>query len=82
MSSLESRHSQSPQPTAEDSALRTTSSGKISNKLRGAAAKNSREKELREKQKEQIAVQRAEAANKRHARSERRRVDGMYTPGH
>ena len=45
-------------------------------KIRGAAARNYRDKESRDRQKE-IAAQRAEAANKRNARSERRRGDGM-----
>jgi hypothetical protein len=53
--------------------------GKESRKIRGAAARNQREKELREKQKEKeaAATQRAEAARKREARSERRRGEGM-----
>lgn len=50
--------------------------GKNGAKLRGAAARNSREKEMREKQKQEALAQRAEAASKRNARSERRRVDG------
>ena len=45
---------------------------KAASKARGAARKSQREKETREKEKE-----RAEAANKRKARIERRRVDGM-----
>ena len=44
-------------------------------RIRGAAARNHREKELRE-EKERI---RAEAANKRKGRADRRRVDGMLT---
>lgn len=44
--------------------------------MRGAAARNTREKEIREKQKQEAAAQRAEAASKRNARSERRRADG------
>lgn len=52
---------------------------KDSKRIRGAAARNQREKELREKQKEKelAATQRAEAARKREARSERRRGEGM-----
>jgi len=52
---------------------------KDSRRVRGAAARNQREKELREKQKEKelAATQRAEAARKREARSERRRGEGM-----
>lgn len=42
------------------------------------AARNNREKELRDKQKEQQAAQRAEAASKRNARSERRRGEGLF----
>ena len=51
----------------------------MAQKMRGAAARNHREKEMRDQQKEIAAAQRAEAANKRHARSERRRVDGKHT---
>lgn len=54
-------------------------SGKDSKRVRGAAARNQREKDLREKMKEKeaAAMQRAEAARKREARSERRRGEGM-----
>jgi hypothetical protein len=55
------------------------SGGKEGKRIRGAAARNQREKELREKlrEKEAAATQRAEAARKREARSERRRGEGM-----
>ena len=46
------------------------------NKIRGAAARNHRNKELRE-QEEKREQERAEAAAKRKARSERRRGDGQ-----
>lgn len=52
--------------------------GKNGTKLRGAAARNNREKEIRDKAKQDTAAQRAEAATKRNARSERRRVDGRF----
>lgn len=48
--------------------------------MRGAAARNNREKEIREKQKQDALAQRAEAANKRNARSERRRADDSPPP--
>ena len=68
-----SKRSVSP-ATIEEIPGRGTSRGKQN--LRGAAAKNNREREMRDIQKEQAATLRAEAANKRNARSERRRVDG------
>ncbi|KIX09456.1 uncharacterized protein Z518_00536 [Rhinocladiella mackenziei CBS 650.93] len=76
-SSAVSKCSESPEPHAEDAPGRGTGSGRTaSQKLRGAAARNNREKESRDKQKEQQAAQRAEAASKRNARSERRRGEG------
>lgn len=51
----------------------THQSGK---KIRGAAARNHREKELREERERA----RLEAANKRKGRAERRRVDGTWSP--
>ncbi|EXJ78454.1 hypothetical protein A1O1_08854 [Capronia coronata CBS 617.96] len=73
-SSTMSKRSESPDPAGDDTASKGTAAGRLASlKLRGAAARNNREKELRDKQKEQQAVQRAEAANKRNARSERRR---------
>lgn len=74
-----SKRSLSPS-TIDEISGRTASKGKQS--LRGAVAKTNREREIREKQKEQTAVLRAEAASKRNARSERRRVDGTSTPTH
>lgn len=68
-SATSSKKSQSPDP--ERVVL-----GKNGTKLRGAAARNNREKEIRDKLKQEAAAQRAEAATKRNARSERRRVDG------
>ena len=63
----------------EDHELRKARDGGQT-KIRGAAARNSRNKELREQEgkKEQ---ERAEAAGRRKARSERRRADGVYTVG-
>ncbi|KAK5944689.1 Histone deacetylase complex subunit [Knufia obscura] len=72
-SDASSKRSHSPEP--EKVLL-----GKNGTKLRGAAARNNREKELREKQKQDVAAQKAEAANKRNARSERRRVDESPPP--
>ena len=43
-------------------------------RIRGAAARNHKEKELREEKERQ----RVEAANKRKGRADRRRVDGMF----
>jgi len=68
-SDTSSKRSQSPE-------TEKTLTGKNGSKLRGAAARNNREKEIREKVKQDAAAQRAEAASKRNARSERRRVDG------
>ncbi|KAJ9611485.1 Histone deacetylase complex subunit [Cladophialophora chaetospira] len=73
-----SKHSESPEPagTEEGSSAGRTAS----QKLRGAAARNNREKEARDKEKEQQLAQRAEAANKRKARSERRRAEDSPPP--
>src|ERR1700754_2929289 len=77
-SSTMSKRSESPDAAMEDAPGRGPTNGRPpTQKLRGAAARNNREKELREKQKEQQAAQRAEAASKRLARSERRRGEGM-----
>ncbi|OCT50422.1 hypothetical protein CLCR_07343 [Cladophialophora carrionii] len=73
-----SKHSESPEPVAIDEGSQALSTA--AQKLRGAAARNTREKELREKQKEQQAAQRAEAASKRNARSERRRGEDSPPP--
>lgn len=67
--------SESPDPAVDSTRL-----GKNGTKLRGAAARNNREKELREKQKQEAAAHKAEAASKRNARSERRRVDDSPPP--
>ena len=73
------KRSRSPSEGVSDTDLPGTNGTKDSKKIRGAAARNQREKELREKQKEReaAATQRAEAARKREARSERRRGEGM-----
>jgi hypothetical protein len=71
-----SKRSQSP---VIDEIPRVAAKGKQI--LRGAAAKNNREREAREKQKDQAAAARAEAANKRNARSERRRGEGNAASG-
>ncbi|KAK5076639.1 Histone deacetylase complex subunit [Lithohypha guttulata] len=73
ISEVSSKKSQSPE-------LEKMATGKNSSKLRGAAARNNREKEIREKMKQETAAQRAEAASKRNARSERRRVDDSPPP--
>lgn len=59
----------------DDSSKPITNGNNGVKKTRGAAARNHREKEHRDRQKE-LAAHRAEAANKRNARSERRRGDG------
>ncbi|EXJ81154.1 hypothetical protein A1O3_07444 [Capronia epimyces CBS 606.96] len=80
-SSTMSKHSESPDLPGDDAHGRGNVAGRIASlKLRGAAARTNREKELRDKQKEQQAVQRAEAANKRNARSERRRGEDSPPP--
>ncbi|ETN40197.1 uncharacterized protein HMPREF1541_04473 [Cyphellophora europaea CBS 101466] len=71
--SSESRHSASP-PATDDGSTKAGVRSKQS--LRGLAAKNSKEREARDKAKEQQAAARAEAASKRNARSERRRGEG------
>ncbi|RMZ91233.1 hypothetical protein DV736_g1523, partial [Chaetothyriales sp. CBS 134916] len=48
--------------------------------LRGAAARNSREKEIRDKVKADAAAAKVEAANRRNARSERRRGEDSPPP--
>ncbi|OAP61416.1 hypothetical protein AYL99_03619 [Fonsecaea erecta] len=76
-----SKRSESPELAGDDLAGRSSTNGRnASQKLRGAAARNNREKELRDKAKEQQAAQRAEAASKRNARSERRRADDSPPP--
>ncbi|EHY59151.1 Histone deacetylase complex subunit [Exophiala dermatitidis] len=80
-SSTVSKHSESPDPPGQDASNKTNGTGRIaSQKLRGAAARNNREKEMQDKQKEQQALRRAEAANKRNARSERRRGEDSPPP--
>ena len=73
------RRSRSPSEGVSDTDRQGANGSKDSKRIRGAAARNQREKELREKQKEKeaAATQRAEAARKREARSERRRGEGM-----
>lgn len=61
------------QPESEDDTKPRSGSGGGAKKIRGAAARNHREKELRE-ERERL---RMEAANKRKGRAERRRVGGM-----
>lgn len=60
----------------DDSSKLATNANNGIKKVKGVAARTHREKEQRDRQKELVA-QRAEAANKRNARSERRRGDGM-----
>ncbi|RMZ80540.1 hypothetical protein DV737_g2950, partial [Chaetothyriales sp. CBS 132003] len=55
-------------------------STKVKANLRGAAARNSREKEIRDKVKADAAAAKAEAANRRNARSERRRGEDSPPP--
>ena len=72
-----SKQTRSPsQPPGEESSAKPNTNGSAGGKrIRGAAARNHRDKEVRDRQKE-IAAQRAEAARKREARSERRRGEG------
>lgn len=72
-----SKQSRSPsQPPGDDHSTKAGTNGSAGAKrIRGAAARNHRDKEVRDRQKE-IAAQRAEAARKREARSERRRGEG------
>ena len=73
-----SKQSRSPsQPPGEEVSTKSNTNGNTGvKKIRGAAAaRNHRDKEVRDRQKE-IAAQRAEAARKREARSERRRGEG------
>jgi hypothetical protein len=79
-----SKQSRSPsQPPGEETSTKPNTNGNTGvKKIRGAAAaRNHRDKEVRDRQKE-IAAQRAEAARKREARSERRRVEGKTAYGH
>jgi hypothetical protein len=73
-----SKQSRSPsQPPDDESSTKPNTNGNAGGKrIRGAAARNHRDKEVRDRQKE-IAAQRAEAARKREARSERRRGEGI-----
>jgi len=72
--------SASPSPSGEphrfasqvDSDDGTTIKPNVGKKIRGAAARNHKEKELRE----ELERSRQEAANKRKGRAERRRIDG------
>ena len=72
-----SKQSRSPsQPPGDEPSTKPNTNGNAGGKkIRGAAARNHRDKEVRDRQKE-IAAQRAEAARKREARSERRRGEG------
>jgi len=72
-----SKQSRSPSRAPAELATKASVNGNTNvRKVRGVAARNSREKEARDRQKE-LAAQRAEAASKRNARSERRRAEGM-----
>jgi len=72
--------SASPSPSGEphrfasqvDSDDGATTKPNVGKKIRGAAARNHKEKELRE----ELERSRQEAANKRKGRAERRRIDG------
>lgn len=77
-SSVHSKRSETPEGGQEDldSKSGSTSRNPNPNSRRVPAARNNRDKEIRDKQKEQQAAQRAEAASKRNARSERRRGEG------
>ncbi|KAI1612036.1 hypothetical protein EDD36DRAFT_272599 [Exophiala viscosa] len=81
-SSTVSKHSQSPDPTTEENGggKNHVSSKSASQRLRGTVARTNKENELRAKQKEQMLSQRVEAANKRAARSERRRGEDSPPP--
>ncbi|ERF73096.1 hypothetical protein EPUS_06557 [Endocarpon pusillum Z07020] len=63
----------------EDSSKPTANGSNVVKRARGAAARNPRDKEHRDRQKD-LAAQRAEAASKRNARSERRRGDESPPP--
>ena len=64
----------------EDEALSTNKSNDLNPKrIRGAAARNHREKEMRDREKER-EKERADAAGRRKGRAERRRGDGMAFP--
>lgn len=78
-----SKQSRSPsQPPGEEVPTKPNTNGNAGvKKVRGAAARNHRDKEVRDRQKE-IAAQRAEAARKREARSERRRGEGKTAHNH
>lgn len=71
----EAPHSQAE---SEDSTIVGNGRFGAAKKIRGAAAKNHREKELREERERS----RLEAANKRKGRAERRRIEGQYTQIH
>jgi len=76
-SSLSKRSRSPSQVLDQDGATRAATNGAQSaQKVRNVVARNHREKEIRDQQREQAAAQRAEAASKRNARSERRRLDG------
>jgi hypothetical protein len=76
-STLSKQSRSSSQPPADEPSTRTAANGNAGGKkVRGAAAaRNHRDREVRDRQKE-IAAQRAEAARKREARSERRLGEG------
>ena len=78
-----SKQSRSPsQPPGDEHSTKSNTNGSAGGKkIRGAAARNHRDKEVRDRQKE-IAAQRAEAARKREARSERRRGEGKTAYDH
>ena len=72
-----SKQSRSPsRPPGNEAFTKPNANGNSDGKkIRGAAARNHRDNEVRDRQKE-VAAQRAEAARKREARSERRRGEG------
>jgi hypothetical protein len=78
-----SKPSRSPsQPLGDEVPTKSNTNGNTSGKkICGGAARNHRDKEVRDRQKE-IAAQRAEAARKREARSERRRGEGKTAYNH
>lgn len=81
LSSEASSHSKTAAPSrvgSDDEGEKANSYGASNGKKgRGAIARSQRERETRARQTE-LATQRAEAASKRHARSERRGAEGMF----
>ena len=67
-----------PNPDSEDEGDKPIkAAGGSHKKIRGAAARNHRDKEIRDRE-EKRERERADAAGRRKGRAERRRGDGMY----